>query len=394
MITLENTQANAVAAAISDERRRSGSPTVGMVLTLIILTDELNQAEALAAATLAAREHPMRVIVLIERPGRGTPHLDAQIYVGGDEGAGEIIACRLHGELTKHAGSVAIPLLLPDTPVVAWWPGQSPDRPSDDPIGMHAQRRITDANASSNYMEELQVRLDNYVPGDTDLAWTRTTPWRSVLAAALDQPVGRVQEATIYVQARIASGPLLAGWLRKRLHVPTHIKHVKGPGITKVVLKTSKGEVVLCRPDGRVAELTMPGAPIAYVALPRRNAAELLAEELRRLDPDEIYHQALRGVDLVVHPLEDAIHKKSTKPVKKSATKAKAAASTAKKSPAKKALTASTKKAVTKKAVAKKNAAKKSATTPATTPSKSVKKPVKSSAKPAKSSTKSATRKK
>ena len=78
MITLENTQANAVAAAINDERRRMGSPTVSMVLTLLILTDEMHQAEALAAASLAAREHPMRVIALIERPGRGGAHLAAR----------------------------------------------------------------------------------------------------------------------------------------------------------------------------------------------------------------------------------------------------------------------------------------------------------------------------
>ncbi|NBV90375.1 MAG: hypothetical protein EBR84_03090, partial [Actinobacteria bacterium] len=155
MINLENTGANAVAAAINDERRRMGSPTVGMVLTLLILTDEMNQAEALAAASIAAREHPMRVIALIERPGRGEPHLDAQIQVGGDEGPGEIIACRLHGELAKHAGSVAIPLLLPDTPVVAWWPGGAPDNPIADPIGMHAQRRITDTNTSASYIQDL-----------------------------------------------------------------------------------------------------------------------------------------------------------------------------------------------------------------------------------------------
>ena len=355
MITLENTQANEVAAAISEERRRSGSPTVGMVLTLLILTDENHQSEALTAATLAAREHPMRVIALIERPGRGAPHLDAQIFVGGDEGPGEIIACRLYGELAKHAGSVAIPLLLPDTPVVAWWPGYSPDRPSEDPIGMHAQRRITDTNVNAKYLDELRIRLENYVPGDTDLAWTRTTPWRSMLAAALDQPVGKVQEATVYVESRLASGMLLAGWLRKRLHVPTHIRHVPGPGITKVVLKTSKGEVILRRPDGRVAELSMPGAPLAHVALPRRNSAELLAEELRRLDPDEIYFQALRGVDLVVHPKVDL---KMKHPTKKVVTKSKAPKAATKK-PA-------VKKTVNKKTAATKRPVKKSGTQSAT----------------------------
>jgi len=260
----------------------------------------------------------MRVIALIERPGRNEPHLDAQIQVGGDEGLGELIACRLYGELAKHAGSVAIPLLLPDTPVVAWWPGISPDSPSEDPIGMHAQRRITDTNTNSSYIQELGVRLANYRPGDTDLAWTRTTPWRSMLAAALDQPVGRVQEVSVHSEPRSASSLLLAGWLRKRLHVPTKIVHDKGPGITKVVLKTTQGEVSLSRPDGRVAQLSIPNAPESPVALPRRTMAELLAEELRRLDPDEIYHQALRGVDAVLHPPARTSKTKSATAVAKS----------------------------------------------------------------------------
>lgn len=299
MITLPNTSANAVAAAIHQERLRMGSPAVGMVLTLLVITDESHQADALEAAGQAAREHPMRVIALIERPGRVEPHMDANVRVGGDEGAGEIIALRLHGELAKHAGSVAIPLLLPDTPIVAWWPDGGPADPGSDPIGRHAQRRITDTAASSRYLEELGHLLEHYTPGDTDMTWTRTTPWRSMLAAALDQPVGEVTAAHVWVQSRNPSGWLLAGWLSKRLGVPTHLSHSKEPGISKVVLTTASGDVVLQRPDGRVAQLHLPGMPMATVALPRRTLAQLLSEELRRLDPDEVYLEALQGISSV-----------------------------------------------------------------------------------------------
>lgn len=335
MITLENTHASAVTAAIEEERRRMGSPALSMVLTLIIVTDELHQADALAAASQAAREHPMRIIGLILRPGREEAHLDVQIHVGGDDGPGELIACRLHGALAKHAGSVAIPLLLPDTPVVAWWPGDAPDMPAADPIGKHAQRRITDTNSSSSYVEELGIRLANYEPGDTDLAWTRTTPWRSMLAAALDQPVGRVTKATVYVQARVPSGLLIAGWLQRRLKVPTEVVHSKGPGITKVVLTTTKGQVILSRPDGRSAQLELPDTPASKVVLPRRTLAEQLAEELRRLDPDEIYLQALRGVDRIAHEAHSLPGIDIKRPVKKSSAKKVGAKPAAKKATAK-----------------------------------------------------------
>jgi glucose-6-phosphate dehydrogenase assembly protein OpcA len=411
MIILDNTHAGAVTAAIEAERRRKGSPAVSMVLTLIIVTDELHQADALAAASQAAREHPMRIIGLILRPGREEAHLDVQIQVGGDDGPGELIACRLHGPLAKHAGSVAIPLLLPDTPVVAWWPGDAPDKPAADPIGKHAQRRITDTNSSSSYVEELGIRLANYEPGDTDLAWTRTTPWRSMLAAALDQPVGRVTRATVYVQSRVPSGLLIAGWLQRRLRVPTEVIHSRGPGITKIVLTTTKGEVILSRPAGRSAQLEMPDAPVSKVVLPRRTLAEQLAEELRRLDPDEIYLQALRGVDRITHeahslpgidlkrtakkvtteaksaPVKRVAAKKSAQadeaaPIKRAGVKKTAAAkkSVAKKVPAKPLAKKVVPKPVAKKAAVKRVAKKASAAT--TVQTSAQKKAVKKVAKP------------
>jgi glucose-6-phosphate dehydrogenase assembly protein OpcA len=60
-----------------------------------------------------------------------------------------------------------------------------------------------------------------------------------------------------------------------------------------VVLRTDAGDVVISRPDGRVASLSRPGQPDRHVALHRREIADLLAEELRRLDPDEVYGEAL-----------------------------------------------------------------------------------------------------
>jgi glucose-6-phosphate dehydrogenase assembly protein OpcA len=42
-----------------------------------------------------------------------------------------------------------------------------------------------------------------------------------------------------------------------------------------------------------VAHLSRPGQPERRVALHRRETPELLAEELRRLDPDEVYAESL-----------------------------------------------------------------------------------------------------
>ena len=45
-----------------------------------------------------------------------------------------------------------------------------------------------------------------------------------------------------------------------------------------------------------MATLRRPGQPERRVALHRRDTAELLAEELRRLDPDEVYAETDRAV--------------------------------------------------------------------------------------------------
>ena len=89
---------------------------------------------------------------------------------------------RLHGELADHASSVVLPFLLPDTPVVAWWPAGAPTVPAQDPLGQLAIRRITDATNSADPLAAIKSRLQGYTAGDTDLAWSRITYWRALLA--------------------------------------------------------------------------------------------------------------------------------------------------------------------------------------------------------------------
>ena len=85
--------------------------------------------------------------------------MDAQIRVGGDAGASEVIVTRLYGELADHGDAIVVPLLLPDAPVVAWWPQDAPDVPAEDPIGALAQRRITDSARHKRPLVALERRL-------------------------------------------------------------------------------------------------------------------------------------------------------------------------------------------------------------------------------------------
>ena len=291
-IDLTETTTGAIASALQQARQRLGGPASGMVLTLVIVTDETSQYDAVRAANEAAREHPCRVLVVITRRPTAASRLDAEIRVG-ETSPGETLLLRMYGPLGQHADSVVAPLLLPDTPVVTWWPGDPPAIPAGDPIGVLSQRRITDAAAVDEPRECLTALAAGYQPGDTDLSWTRATPWRSLLAATLDQPHGTIQSATVRAEQGNPSADLIAVWLASRLHIPVVNEASSGPGITEVSFATSEGEISVTRPDGRVALLSRPGQPERRVALHRRDAPELLSEELRRLDPDETYAESL-----------------------------------------------------------------------------------------------------
>jgi glucose-6-phosphate dehydrogenase assembly protein OpcA len=295
-IDLTDTTTGAISNALTEARRRLGGMTMGMVLTLIIVTDEEGQYDAIRAANQAAREHPCRILAMITRRPKADSRLDAEIRVG-EASPGETIVLRMYGPLGQHADSVGAPLLVPDVPVVTWWPDNAPDIPAAHPLGQLAQRRVTDSAAAEMPQAVLTTLAHAYRPGDTDFGWTRATPWRSLLAATLDQPHPALEAGEVQAEQDNPTADLIASWLNLRLNIPMRRTVSGGPGITRVMFAVAGGDITVSRLDGRTATLSWPGRPDRMVALHRRETAELLAEELRRLDPDEVYAETLSRLD-------------------------------------------------------------------------------------------------
>jgi glucose-6-phosphate dehydrogenase assembly protein OpcA len=292
MIDLTNTTTHEIHDALTRARDQLGGPTTGMVLNLIIVTDESAQYDAVRAASQAGREHPCRVLGVIARDPAAESRLDAEIRTG--EGApGQTVLLRMYGPMGMHADSVVMPLLVPDIPVVTWWPRGGPTVPSGDPLGLLAQRRVTDSASALEPEAALTALAEGYRPGDTDLAWTRATSWRSLLAATLDQAHGQIAGGSVTAEPRNPSADLIAAWLTSRIGAPFTRDESGGPGVTEVRFTTGAGDIAISRPDGRTATLNRPGQQDRRVALHRRDVADLLAEELRRLDPDEVYGETL-----------------------------------------------------------------------------------------------------
>ena len=296
--TLWATTGSDVVKALLAERRAAGALASGLALTLVAVVDERRVHEAEQAATIAAAAHPCRLVMVVRHSISADIRLDAEVQVGGRLGSTEAVVMRMYGRLGLHAESLVLPLLAPDAPVVTWWHGVPPEEIATDALGVLANRRVTDCAQAPDALAALRARAFDFAAGDTDLSWTRCTPWRSLLASALDGVDGQATSAAVAAEAGNPSAALLAGWLGSRLGVTTEVDTSGGPGITaaEIVMRRADGSdlaVRVDRPDGAMATLKRGEEESRALPLSRRGLGDLLAEELRRMDPDAVYAEAL-----------------------------------------------------------------------------------------------------
>jgi glucose-6-phosphate dehydrogenase assembly protein OpcA len=199
---------------------------------------------------------------------------------------------RMRGRLALHAESVVIPLLAPDVPVVTWWHLPAPERIAHDPLGVVADRRITDAAECADPIETLRIRADDYAPGDTDLAWTRATPWRTVIASAFDAVRVPVTGVTLRAAPADPTAVLLGGWLTARLGITPQWEATAALDGVRFDFADG-GHIELVAAGDAAVALRGSGLPERVLPLGRRALGDDLAEELRRLDPDQTYAAAL-----------------------------------------------------------------------------------------------------
>lgn len=293
---LSNTTSSLISRELVTIREEGGAVALGRVLTLLVQTKFSGIEEAITAANEASRAHPCRIIVLADEDSqsKSEPRLDAEIRVGGDAGASEVIVLRAYGEAASDPESLVTGLLLPDAPVVAWWPGEAPVKPSTSAIGRIAQRRITDAASQSDPHAWLVSLANNYEPGDSDFAWTRLTLWRAQLAAILDQPpFDPITGVVVTGAVDSPSTDLLAAWLGLKLAVEVELVRTdRGKavsGIKGVKLQRASGDIEIVRNVPDVATLIQPSQPTRDINLPRRSLRDCLIEDLRRLDSDDAF---------------------------------------------------------------------------------------------------------
>ncbi|HTZ44695.1 MAG TPA: glucose-6-phosphate dehydrogenase assembly protein OpcA [Jatrophihabitans sp.] len=297
MTTLWDTTGTAVVQALAAERRTGGAVTSGLALTLVVVLEEKDTGDVEAAVATAAAKHPMRVIMVLRHNiDAPVPRLDAEVSMGGRYGPGESVVLRMFGRLALHAESVTLPLLAPDAPVVTWWYSETPKVIAHDPLGVFADRRITNVIRDSDPAASLRQRAVDFAPGDTDLTWTVITPWRAALAAAFDTASAPARSVTVYGNPVDPSAQLLAGWLSSRLGIYVPVERAEGKYITAVSVQFTDGREVKMTNEGYKLLMRRPGQADTIQPFPQRTTGDMLAEELRRLDADEPYAEALGAV--------------------------------------------------------------------------------------------------
>lgn len=301
IVSLSDTTVSKISRELIRLREQGGAVALGRVLTLIIETDESGLEAAIKSANESSREHPCRILVVSKDDGTSnqTANLDAEIRVGGDAGASEVIVLRARGKAAADPELLVTGLLLPDAPVVVWWPSLAPGNLADSPLGRIANRRISDSSVQENPHKFLTDSAASYKPGDSDFAWTRLTLWRGQLAAVLDQPpFDEVTAVAVVGPKESPSTELLAAWLELKLKVNVEIERVpRGDstwGIRSVKLVRKSGAIEIVRRVAGIATLIQPTQPTREITLPRRSDRDCLSEDLRRLDADELYGEVLK----------------------------------------------------------------------------------------------------
>ena len=309
IITLQDTETREISAKIDELHEERGEAALGRVLTLLISTNEAELEHDLEVANNASREHPCRVIAVAPSSRKISPEeehptfLDAEIRFGSDAGAGEIIVLRPRGGLVRHADTLVIPLLVPDAPVVAWWPNEAPanlSRTCSAPWPAAASRRDAllepAAHDGRSAPQPLRQGRGHVVDTPDRMA--------CMIASMLDQPPHLpVSNVRVTGQKDYLPLDLLAAWLRLRLNVPVMIEEdPNATAVTGVYLTRGDGVLSLERPstDDGFAVISVPGQSPQTISVPARTLEECLSEELGRLYPDEIYSEVVsQGLDLV-----------------------------------------------------------------------------------------------
>lgn len=332
------------------------------VMNLVIYADSPSKLAAVTEVVAKLTwSYPCRALVLVSEPENNQNDMQAWISTHCQQpgGKGQKVCCeqitiRGYGEASERLDSMILPLLVPDLPVVVWWPGDVPlESVILQRILANADRFIADSSKFSDYlaglgsMAALATSHSNVIVSDFN--WSRLTPWRGLIANLFDTPqllpylfnMERMEVEFVQPQGEkpnLAMAVLLVGWLACKLNwQPAFALKQRGRNFTLILNQNGQplsidfkvtaeansdpgcvtGIKIVASNDNKEAHFGISladGSGLAYIMveennnpntrkimLSHRDDADLLIEELREMQHDPTYEQVLRMVaDILV----------------------------------------------------------------------------------------------
>lgn len=311
---------------------------------LLIYCERSSEAEAIQTEIEPiVQQHPSRVLLLVAEGTSQDSALEASVSAacylgeGGRRVCAEAVTVRAGDAPDRRLPAAARPLIIGELPTSLWWTSGSPAVQAGDLfrelISMGEQLIVDSAEwaqAGAGLAAMARWAAGTGGVGLSDLAWTRTHPWRSALAQSLDAKTVPGAFATIR-RARIEHGApgltqalLTSGWLASRLGwtlvsarrgedriearyrtatgeaVLELVGHASTLGLTAMTLSWDAGEAPRDIRLRRVGEERLcvargEGEPFYARPLHRRSRAWLVARELADLGRDRVFRESLQA---------------------------------------------------------------------------------------------------
>ena len=219
----------------SEAAQHAAAEARASVLNLITVVG--NEAELGKVSRVLDRlsvTNPSRTLILLAQHRREADKLEASVSAqdrteSGHRVTTERVILHAHGEPARHLASLATPLLIPDLPVILWWPGRPEfDNPLFDDLCELSDRLVVDSDEGFDDVALTRLldvaRRKKARAGIGDLNWARLIAWRHVAAQFFDMPgmlarLAHIRGVSIFHgnDGSTAQARLLGGWVRSRM---------------------------------------------------------------------------------------------------------------------------------------------------------------------------------
>ena len=304
----------AIERQLADLRSTAAGDKAGIrthIVDLVGYADDPAVADELCAVIAGMRHHrPSRAIVAC---GGSVDelHAEASVFCAPMQEGGSLVCCelvRLDGPADGDAvSSMAASLLLPDLPVfLLWLAAPAFDGGAFAGLGSLATRIVTDSTRHPETLDALPALVAANRHVITDLARTKITGWREVVAGIFDDPPSAARLANLervaitHVAGSDAQARLLAGWLGASTGGTPVVDLDEAPrpdmragSLVQVTIDAGGARFTIERPDEGVAVVTAAGRTPRRAALRVPPFEMLVGDELEFLATDRAFLAAL-----------------------------------------------------------------------------------------------------